>query len=91
MKKVSLIIKGNLIAKSLINREREREREREYKNNLDDQAKSELFCVCSKEFLDSFDTNDAIIIEGDLKIQTFCYSGIVLVTGGICCNVEEVL
>ena len=28
MKKVSLIIKGNLIAKSLINRERERERER---------------------------------------------------------------
>lgn len=87
MKKVSLIIKGNLIAKSLINRERERE----YKNNLDDQTKSELFCGCSKEFLDSFDTNDAIIIEGDLKIQTFCYSGIVLVTGGICCNVEEVL
>nr|DAL88072.1 MAG TPA: hypothetical protein [Caudoviricetes sp.] len=89
MKKVSLIIKGNLIAKSLINRERERERE--YKNNLDDQTKSELFCGCSKDFLDSFDTNDAIIIEGDLKIQTFCYSGIVLVTGGICCNVEEVL
>lgn len=89
MKKVSLIIKGNLIAKSLINRERERERE--YKNNLDGQTKSELFCGCSKEFLDSFDTNDAIIIEGDLKIQTFCYSGIVLVTGGICCNVEEVL
>lgn len=89
MKKVSLIIKGNLIAKSLINRERERERE--YKNNLDDQTKSELFCGCSKEFIDSFDTNDAIIIEGDLKIQTFCYSGIVLVTGGICCNVEEVL
>lgn len=87
MKKVSLIIKGNLIAKSLINRERERE----YKNNLDDQTKSELFCGCSKEFLDSFDTNDAIIIEGDLKIQTFCYSGIVLVTGGICCNAEEVL
>lgn len=87
MKKVSLIIKGNLISKSLINRERERE----YKNNLDDQTKSELFCGCSKEFLDSFDTNDAIIIEGDLKIQTFCYSGIVLVTGGICCNVEEVL
>lgn len=28
MEKVSLIIKGNLIAKSLINRERERERER---------------------------------------------------------------
>lgn len=27
MKKVNLIIKGNLIAKSLINRERERERE----------------------------------------------------------------
>lgn len=27
MEKVSLIIKGNLIAKSLINRERERERE----------------------------------------------------------------
>ena len=89
MKKVSLIIKGNLIAKSLINRERERERE--YKNNLDSQTKSELFCGCSKEFIDSFDTNDAIIIEGDLKIQTFCYSGIVLVTGGICCNVEEVL
>lgn len=89
MKKVSLIIKGNLIAKQLINRERERERE--YKNNLDDQTKSELFCGCSKDFLDSFDTNDAIIIEGDLKIQTFCYSGIVLVTGGICCNVEEVL
>lgn len=89
MKKVSLIIKGNLIAKSLINRERERERE--YKNNLDSQTKSELFCGCSKDFLDSFDTNDAIIIEGDLKIQTFCYSGIVLVTGGICCNVEEVL
>lgn len=89
MEKVSLIIKGNLIAKSLINRERERERE--YKNNLDDQTKSELFCGCSKEFLDSFDTNDAIIIEGDLKIQTFCYSGIVLVTGGICCNAEEVL
>ena len=89
MKKVSLIIKGNLIVKSLINRERERERE--YKNNLDDQTKSELFCDCSKEFIDSFDTNDAIIIEGDLKIQTFCYSGIVLVTGGICCNVEEVL
>ena len=89
MKKVSLIIKGNLIAKSLINRERERKRE--YKNNLDDQTKSELFCGCSKEFLDSFDTNDAIIIEGDLKIQTFCYSGIVLVTGGICCNAEEVL
>ena len=89
MKKVSLIIKGNLIAKQLINRERERERE--YKNNLDDQTKSELFCGCSKEFIDSFDTNDAIIIEGDLKIQTFCYSGIVLVTGGICCNVEEVL
>lgn len=89
MKKVSLIIKGNLIAKSLINTERERERE--YKNNLDDQTKSELFCGCSKDFLDSFDTNDAIIIEGDLKIQTFCYSGIVLVTGGICCNVEEVL
>lgn len=89
MEKVSLIIKGNLIAKSLINRERERERE--YKNNLDNQTKSELFCGCSKEFLDSFDTNDAIIIEGDLKIQTFCYSGIVLVTGGICCNVEEVL
>ena len=88
MKKVSLIIKGNLIAKSLINRERERERE--YKNNLDSQTKSELFCGCSKEFIDSFDTNDAIIIEGDLKIQTFCYSGIVLVTGGICCNVEEV-
>lgn len=87
MKKVSLIIKGNLIAKSLINRERERE----YKNNLDNQTKSELFCGCSKEFIDSFDTNDAIIIEGDLKIQTFCYSGIVLVTGGICCNVEEVL
>ena len=87
MEKVSLIIKGNLIAKSLINRERERE----YKNNLDSQTKSELFCGCSKEFLDSFDTNDAIIIEGDLKIQTFCYSGIVLVTGGICCNVEEVL
>lgn len=87
MGKVSLIIKGNLIAKSLINRERERE----YKNNLDDQTKSELFCGCSKDFLDSFDTNDAIIIEGDLKIQTFCYSGIVLVTGGICCNVEEVL
>lgn len=87
MKKVSLIIKGNLIAKSLINRERERE----YKNNLDSQTKSELFCGCSKEFIDSFDTNDAIIIEGDLKIQTFCYSGIVLVTGGICCNVEEVL
>lgn len=87
MKKVSLIIKGNLIAKQLINRERERE----YKNNLDDQTKSELFCGCSKDFLDSFDTNDAIIIEGDLKIQTFCYSGIVLVTGGICCNVEEVL
>lgn len=87
MKKVSLIIKGNLIAKSLINRERERE----YKNNLDSQTKSELFCGCSKEFLDSFDTNDAIIIEGDLKIQTFCYSGIVLVTGGICCNAEEVL
>ena len=87
MKKVNLIIKGNLIAKSLI----KREREREYKNNLDDQTKSELFCGCSKEFLDSFDTNDAIIIEGDLKIQTFCYSGIVLVTGGICCNVEEVL
>lgn len=85
MKKVSLIIKGNLIAKSLINRERE------YKNNLDSQTKSELFCGCSKEFIDSFDTNDAIIIEGDLKIQTFCYSGIVLVTGGICCNVEEVL
>lgn len=85
MKKVNLIIKGNLIAKSLI------KREREYKNNLDDQTKSELFCGCSKEFLDSFDTNDAIIIEGDLKIQTFCYSGIVLVTGGICCNVEEVL
>ena len=85
MKKVSLIIKGNLIAKQLINRERE------YKNNLDDQTKSELFCGCSKDFLDSFDTNDAIIIEGDLKIQTFCYSGIVLVTGGICCNVEEVL
>ena len=37
MEKVSLIIKGNLIAKSLINRERE------YKNNLDDQTKSELF------------------------------------------------
>lgn len=89
MKKVSLIIKGNLISKSLINRERERERE--YKNNLDNQTKSELFCGCSKEFIDSFDTNDAIIIEGDLKIQTFCYSGIVLVTGGICCNVEEVL
>lgn len=89
MKKVSLIIKGNLIAKSLINRDRDRERE--YKNNLDDQTKSELFCGCSKEFIDSFDTNDAIIIEGDLKIQTFCYSGIVLVTGGICCNVEEVL
>ena len=89
MKKVSLIIKGNLIAKSLINRERERERE--YKNNLDDQTKSELFCGCSKEFIDSFDTNYAIIIEGDLKIQTFCYSGIVLVTGGICCNAEEVL
>lgn len=89
MKKVSLIIKGNLIAKSLINRERERERE--YKNNLDSQTKSELFCGCSKEFIDSFDTNDAIIIEGDLKIQTFCYSGIVLVTGGICCNAEEVL
>lgn len=89
MKKVNLIIKGNLIAKSLINRERERERE--YKNNLDNQTKSELFCGCSKEFLDSFDTNDAIIIEGDLKIQTFCYSGIVLVTGGICCNAEEVL
>lgn len=89
MKKISLIIKGNLIAKSLINRERERERE--YKNNLDDQTKSELFCSCSKEFIDSFDTNDAIIIEGDLKIQTFCYSGIVLVTGGICCNAEEVL
>lgn len=87
MKKVSLIIKGNLIAKSLINRERERE----YKNNLDNQTKSELFCGCSKDFLDSFDTNDAIIIEGDLKIQTFCYSGIVLVTGGICCNAEEVL
>ena len=87
MKKVSLIIKGNLIAKSLINRERERE----YKNNLDSQTKSELFCGCSKDFLDSFDTNDAIIIEGDLKIQTFCYSGIILVTGGICCNVEEVL
>lgn len=87
MKKVSLIIKGNLIAKQLINREIERE----YKNNLDDQTKSELFCGCSKDFLDSFDTNDAIIIEGDLKIQTFCYSGIVLVTGGICCNVEEVL
>lgn len=87
MKKVSLIIKGNLIAKSLINRERERG----YKNNLDSQTKSELFCGCSKEFLDSFDTNDAIIIEGDLKIQTFCYSGIVLVTGGICCNAEEVL
>lgn len=87
MKKVSLIIKGNLIAKQLINRERERE----YKNNLDDQTKSELFCGCSKEFIDSFDTNDAIIIEGDLKIQTFCYSGIVLVTGGICCNAEEVL
>lgn len=87
MEKVSLIIKGNLIAKQLINRERERE----YKNNLDDQTKSELFCGCSKEFLDSFDTNDAIMIEGDLKIQTFCYSGIVLVTGGICCNVEEVL
>jgi hypothetical protein len=87
MKKVSLIIKGNLIAKSLINRERERE----YKNNLDSQTKSELFCGCSKEFIDSFDTNDAIIIEGDLKIQTFCYSGIVLVTGGICCNAEEVL
>lgn len=87
MKKVSLIIKGNLIAKSLINRERERE----YKNNLDNKIKSELFCGCSKEFIDSFDTNDAIIIEGDLKIQTFCYSGIVLVTGGICCNVEEVL
>ena len=85
MKKVSLIIKGNLIAKQLINRERE------YKNNLDNQTKSELFCGCSKEFIDSFDTNDAIIIEGDLKIQTFCYSGIVLVTGGICCNVEEVL
>lgn len=85
MKKVSLIIKGNLIAKSLINRERE------YKNNLDNQTKSELFCGCSKEFIDSFDTNDAIIIEGDLKTQTFCYSGIVLVTGGICCNVEEVL
>lgn len=85
MKKVSLIIKGNLISKSLINRERE------YKNNLDNQTKSELFCGCSKEFIDSFDTNDAIIIEGDLKIQTFCYSGIVLVTGGICCNVEEVL
>lgn len=89
MKKVSLIIKGNLIAKQLINRQIERERE--YKNNLDDQTKSELFCGCSKDFLDSFDTNDAIIIEGDLKIQTFCYSGIVLVTGGICCNVEEVL
>ena len=89
MKKVSLIIKGNLIAKQLINREREREREN--KNNLDNQTKSELFCGCSKEFIDSFDTNDAIIIEGDLKIQTFCYSGIVLVTGGICCNVEEVL
>lgn len=89
MKKVSLIIKGNLIAKSLINRERERERE--YKNNLDNKTKSELFCGCSKEFIDSFDTNDAIIIEGDLKIQTFCYSGIVLVTGGICCNAEEVL
>ena len=89
MKNVNLIIKGNLIAKSLINRERERERE--YKNNLDDQTKSELFCGCSKEFIDSFDTNDAIIIEGDLKIQTFCYSGIVLVTGGICCNAEEVL
>ena len=89
MKNVNLIIKGNLIAKSLINRERERERE--YKNNLDSQTKSELFCGCSKEFIDSFDTNDAIIIEGDLKIQTFCYSGIVLVTGGICCNVEEVL
>ena len=29
MKKVSLIIKGNLIAKSLIDRERERVRERE--------------------------------------------------------------
>lgn len=85
MKKVSLIIKGNLIAKSLINRERE------YKNNLDSKTKSELFCGCSKEFIDSFDTNDAIIIEGDLKIQTFCYSGIVLVTGGICCNAEEVL
>lgn len=83
MEKVSLIIKGNLIAKSLINRE--------YKNNLDNQTKSELFCGCSKEFIDSFDTNDAIIIEGDLKIQTFCYSGIVLVTGGICCNAEEVL
>ena len=89
MKKVNLIIKGNLIATSLINRERERERE--YKNNLDNQTKSELFCGCSKEFIDSFDTNDAIIIEGDLKIQTFCYSGIVLVTGGICCNAEEVL
>lgn len=89
MKKVSLIIKGNLIAKQLINRQIDRERE--YKNNLDDQTKSELFCGCSKDFLDSFDTNDAIIIEGDLKIQTFCYSGIVLVTGGICCNVEEVL
>lgn len=89
MKKVSLIIKGNLIAKSLINRERERERE--YKNNLDNKTKSELFCGCCEEFIDSFDTNDAIIIEGDLKIQTFCYSGIVLVTGGICCNAEEVL
>lgn len=87
MKNVNLVIKGNLIAKQLINRERERE----YKNNLDNQTKSELFCGCSKEFIDSFDTNDAIIIEGDLKIQTFCYSGIVLVTGGICCNVEEVL
>lgn len=85
MKNVNLVIKGNLLSNRI-----EREREREYKNNLEEQEKTELICLYSKDFSE-YDISNAIIIEGDLKIQTFCYSGIVLVTGGICCNAEEVL
>ena len=82
MKKVNLIIKGNLLT-NRISREREREREREYKNNLEEQEKTELICLYSKDFSE-YDISNAIIIEGDLDIDNLLYNGIIIVTGCIC-------
>lgn len=81
MKKVNLIIKGNLLSNRIV--EREREREREYKNNLEKQEKSELICLYSKDFSE-YDISNAIIIEGDLDIDNLLYNGIIIVTGCIC-------
>lgn len=78
MKKVNLIIKGNLLTNRI-----SREREREYKNNLEEQEKTELICLYSKDFSE-YDISNAIIIEGDLDIDNLLYNGIIIVTGCIC-------